>query len=128
MRHGRKKRTFFALCIPVILGCFLIALSFPLAGQSASPAAGLEKHQKAGLTCQVCHKEEPPKAAVPDTQCLACHDLAKVVEKSKGNPNPHASPHLNAGEKPKCAECHHIHKASEVSCAACHSDFKFTMP
>jgi hypothetical protein len=130
MRRKREKKTFVALVVPVMLGCALMVVSFPLWGQSAQPAAGLERHQKAGLTCQGCHKEAPPKVMVPDAQCMTCHgDLAKLIEKSnKAVPNPHASPHLNPGDQPKCDECHHIHKPSEVSCTNCHEEFKFRIP
>jgi hypothetical protein len=98
--------------------------------EAASPAVGLEKHEKAGLTCQSCHKESPPQAVVPGAQCMICHgDLKKLIEKSiKAIPNPHASPHIAPGEQPKCEECHHIHKPSEVSCYSCHQDFKYKMP
>ncbi len=99
-------------------------------GQAAVPAAGLERHQKAGLNCQSCHAESPPKDMVPGSKCMTCHgDLDKLVRmSSKAYPNPHASPHLNPGEMPKCEECHHIHKPSEVSCLKCHEDFKLKMP
>jgi hypothetical protein len=108
----------------------LAVISLHNAGQAASPAAGLERHQKAGLTCQSCHKESPPTAVVPGAQCMTCHgDLSKLLAKSsRAVPNPHASPHIAPGEQPKCEECHHIHKPSEVSCYSCHQDFKYKMP
>ena len=123
-RGLRNPIMIFALA--AVLAAFLIYVP----GQAASPAAGLESHQKAGLTCQNCHKESPPKELVPGAQCLTCHgDLAKLVAKSsKAVPNPHASPHLNPGEVPKCEDCHHIHKPSVVSCKVCHQDFQFNMP
>ncbi|MDQ5985108.1 MAG: Fumarate reductase flavoprotein subunit [Syntrophus sp. SKADARSKE-3] len=110
--------------------CFFILLSFYASGHAAPAAAGLERHQKAGLSCGSCHKETPPKVSVLDSQCMACHgDLAKLVQKTnKTYPNPHASPHLNPGEQPKCEDCHHIHKPSVVSCISCHEEFKFKMP
>lgn len=123
-------RSFDVFCVAFVPFCFLAVFSFYATGQAASPTAGLERHQKAGLTCQSCHKETPPKDAVPDSQCMTCHgDLAKLVQKSsKAVRNPHASPHLNPGEQPKCDDCHHIHKPSVVSCSTCHQDFKFKMP
>jgi hypothetical protein len=30
-------------------------------------------HQAKGLSCAACHKESPPKSAVPDQVCVACH-------------------------------------------------------
>ncbi len=113
-----------------VLVSFLAAVSVQGTDQAAAPAAaGLERHQKAGLTCESCHKEKPPQALVPGDQCMTCHgDLAKLIQKSiKAVPNPHASPHISPGEQPKCEECHHIHKPPEVSCLNCHQDFKFTI-
>lgn len=130
MRSDRRRVRFLIRGVLVICLGVLVLLGHPLGGQSAQPTAGLDRHVKAGLTCQGCHKEEPPSAAVPDAQCLACHgDLAKLMKKStKELTNPHDAHHLGAGEKPKCSECHHIHKASEVSCTYCHQDLKFRMP
>jgi Zn finger protein HypA/HybF involved in hydrogenase expression len=110
---------------------FTAAVSHFDTGQAADgSAAGLDRHQKAGLNCQSCHAESPPKEMVPGSKCMTCHgDLAKLVQKSsKAVPNPHASPHMNPGETPKCEECHHIHKPSEFSCLKCHEDFKQKTP
>jgi Cytochrome c3 len=130
MEDKGDKKGFKAVCIVFTLACLLASLYIFGLGQAASPASGLERHQKAGLTCQSCHQESPPKDLVPGARCMTCHgDLAKLSEKSsKAVPNPHASPHLNPGEQPKCEECHHIHKASEVTCYVCHKDFKYKMP
>ena len=86
-----------------------------------------DKHQKAGVNCQGCHKESPPSKPVPTETCLTCHgDLAKLIARSsKAVPNPHASPHIGPGETPRCDECHHVHKPSDVSCLKCHQDFKY---
>jgi hypothetical protein len=130
MRRRRDQRGVAVFRIAFVPVCFLMAVILSSAAQAASPTAGLEKHQKAGLSCQSCHKETPPKALVLGDQCMTCHgDLAKLLQRSaKAVPNPHASPHINPGEQPKCEECHHIHKPSEVSCAKCHQDFKYKMP
>lgn len=131
MNLKRAKRSFTALCLVSALACLLVAVSLQeTAGQTAPAAAGLERHLKAGLTCQSCHKETPPQAAVTGDQCMTCHgDLAKLIQKSSAAvPNPHASPHISPGEQPKCEDCHHIHKPSEVSCLNCHQDFKYKMP
>jgi hypothetical protein len=116
--------------VAIVLTCLLIVVFMYDNGQTDQPAAGLKRHQKARLTCQSCHKETPPKELVPREQCMTCHgDLAKLIAKSsKAVPNPHASPHISPGEQPKCEECHHIHKPSEVSCNSCHQDFKFKTP
>lgn len=124
----RKKRLSI-LAVFLLLTCLVATLSGHDPVQAVGPAAGLERHQKAGLTCESCHKEAPPKDLVKGEKCLTCHgDLQKLITKSaKAVPNPHASPHLAPGEQPRCEECHHIHKPSEVSCLTCHQDFKYKM-
>jgi hypothetical protein len=81
-------------------------------------------HQAKGLSCAACHKESPPKSAVPDQVCVACHGgVPEII--ARGNnyaPNPHISPH---SADLRCATCHHAHKSSEVSCLACHADKTF---
>jgi len=130
MSPKKQKRGFAAFFILVVLVFILTAVSFHETGQAAPPAAGLEKHQKAGLTCQSCHRETPPQAVVAGAHCMTCHgNLARLIEKSnRAVPNPHASPHISPGEQPRCEECHHIHKPSEVSCLNCHQEFKYKMP
>jgi len=130
MSWNIRKRDLVLFVLPVLLVGFISAFFIIDPGQAAAPGAGLERHLKAGLNCQSCHAESPPKEMVPGSKCLTCHcDLAKLIQKSnKAVPNPHASPHLNPGEAPKCEECHHIHKPSEVSCLKCHEDFKFKLP
>lgn len=105
-------------------------LAICLCGVNAqSTATGLNKHQSAGVSCQNCHTETPPSIVVPDNQCLSCHgDLAQLVEKTnKAYPNPHASPHIEPGNIPKCNDCHNIHKPSTVNCLQCHPEFKFNV-
>lgn len=123
------RRNICLVSIPVFLFCMLATPHFFDLGQAATTTAGLERHQKAGVNCQGCHAESPPKDMVPGSKCMACHgDLAKLVAKSgKAVPNPHASPHMNPGDVPKCEECHHIHKPAEVSCLKCHEDLKYNI-
>lgn len=130
MRLIQLKRCLLFVIIPGLVLSVLAAVSMFDMGQAAAVGAGLERHLKAGLNCQSCHAESPPKEMVPGMKCMTCHgDLAKLVQKSsKAVPNPHASPHLSPGETPKCEECHHIHKPSEVSCLKCHEDFKLKTP
>ncbi|WP_420840894.1 cytochrome c3 family protein [Bradyrhizobium quebecense] len=45
----------------------------------------------------------------------------------EASPNPHASPHLRAGETPVCSECHHVHRLSDISCSSCHGEFQFSV-
>jgi len=84
-----------------------------------------DRHQTRGMTCASCHKEEPPKVAVPTPICQGCHgSYAKIAEKTlKTEPNPHAS---HMGE-PSCESCHHAHKESENQCLSCHQ-FNFKTP
>jgi fumarate reductase flavoprotein subunit len=130
MRHTGKRPPLINLCFPVLLGVLVAALAFPQIGASEEPAAGWVKHQKTGLTCQGCHQEVPPAGAVPDARCVACHGglPERTAKGGKAGVDPHASPHLNPGEQPRCDECHHIHKPSVVSCHDCHSDLAFGQP
>ncbi len=112
------------LAAAVMLG---LAASWP----GPSPGASAEKpfladrHQAKGVACASCHKENPPKAAVPMAVCLGCHgSYAKVAEKTmNASPNPHAS---HMGALP-CENCHHGHKASENQCNTCH-EFNMKVP
>ena len=84
-----------------------------------------DKHKSAGIGCEGCHKEAPPKKNVPTSVCLQCHgDNSKLAEKTeKLSPNPHDS-HLGEID---CDKCHHSHKQSGDYCGSCHS-FKFKVP
>jgi fumarate reductase flavoprotein subunit len=77
------------------------------------------------MDCAGCHKESPPKSAVPTEMCMKCHgSYDKIAKQSdKVSPNPHAS-HL--GPVP-CENCHHAHKPSVNQCAQCH-EFNFEVP
>ena len=78
-----------------------------------------DKHKNRGIECSGCHRENPPKQAVPMEVCMGCHgDYRKVAARTaKLDPNPHDS-HLGSFD---CGKCHHSHKASVNACAACHS-------
>jgi Cytochrome c3 len=84
-----------------------------------------DRHQTKGIACASCHKESPPKAAVPTAVCIGCHgSYAKIAEKTINvSPNPHVS---HMGEL-SCESCHHAHKASENHCSSCH-EFGFKVP
>jgi Cytochrome c3 len=86
-------------------------------------------HRHAGLSCAQCHQEQPPRVAPPSAKCIGCHGDQQVLAKKteSASPNPHAPPHAQPGETPVCTECHHIHRASEVSCSSCHRDFFFNV-
>ena len=77
-----------------------------------------DRHQAKGIACASCHKESPPKAAVPMAVCLGCHgSYEKIASRTiNASPNPHAS---HMGEL-ACENCHHAHKASVSQCNTCH--------
>jgi len=113
-----------------IVLAFLLALGFAgWAGLKSGGAAEknflADRHQARGANCSGCHKESPPKEAVPQDMCLKCHEsYAKIAKQTdKITPNPHAS-HMGALE---CKLCHHAHKPSVNHCASCH-DFDFKVP
>lgn len=87
----------------------------------------IDIHRAAGLKCAQCHHEQPPTLAPAVTTCLGCHgDQRTLANKTSGAiPDPHAPPHLAAGEVQNCNECHHVHRKSEISCSTCHRDFEF---
>ena len=96
----------------------------PFSGVAQAPLLE-EKHKKAGLTCDACHKENLPANRVSTEACLRCHgDYSKLAEQTgKAKPNPHDS-----HEGPiACEKCHHNHKPSENYCASCHN-FGFRVP
>lgn len=120
------KRTHFT---PVVFLALLIAATLvftvPLRGAETKQFLA-DRHKERGLTCEQCHKENPPKQAAKTEACLECHGpydkLAELIQK-KVSPNPHES---HNGNLP-CENCHHAHKASENFCATCH-DFDFKVP
>ncbi len=84
-----------------------------------------DRHKAAGIECNSCHKETPPKEAVKTEVCTGCHGdydaLAKRSEKVE--PNPHES---HEG-KIECGMCHHSHRVSDNYCSRCHA-FGFKVP
>jgi DnaJ-class molecular chaperone len=111
----------------ILVICILLFNSFyslfSFAG--AAPLFLGNKHKVAGITCDGCHKENPPKEQVPTSVCNKCHgDQEKIAEKTlKIIPNPHGS-HLG---NQKCELCHHAHKPSEDHCSNCH-EFNYKVP
>ena len=94
---------------------FCAALALPFAA-SAGPNGSADVHQKAGVTCEACHKT-PNKAPDPAV-CLTCHTPDQVLARTeKVKPTtPHVSPHYDL----TCVECHGVHKAGKDFCAQCH--------
>jgi nitrate/TMAO reductase-like tetraheme cytochrome c subunit len=118
--------TLLAARVVVLAGLALLLLTF------ASPAQDgrlLARHQTAGQTCVACHSEQPPSAKPRPAVCQTCHgDQGKLAATTvKADPNPHAPPHLAAGEAQLCGDCHSIHKQSEVTCIDCHRGFQFNV-
>lgn len=114
--------------------CLLLAalVTFGLAGWLGPDCGGAaeknflaDRHQAKGIECSGCHKESPPKAAVPSEACLKCHGPYEKVAKQTENvsPNPHASHMGQLG----CENCHMGHKPSVDYCSSCHQ-FGYKVP
>ena len=108
---------------------FLVVLVMNVFAQTAVPGSGhgflIDKHTVAHVNCARCHTAG--MATVPRTAtCLTCHGgtyQKLAASTAKDMPNPHES---HRGDVP-CAECHHVHKASETICNQCHT-FDMTTP
>ncbi len=78
-----------------------------------------DRHKDAGITCEGCHKENPPEKKSPMEVCIGCHGnydkLAELTQKSLSNPH---DSHLGEVD---CGNCHHTHKPSEDFCSSCHN-------
>jgi len=118
----RYTRSFFDKIMPrwlvtlVTLFIMLGIFSFVFA---ADGKLLVEKHKSTGVECSSCHKETPPKQAVPTAVCTGCHgDYEAIAKRSeKVEPNPHDS---HEG-KLDCGVCHHSHRESELYCSRCHA-------
>lgn len=88
-------------------------------------------HADAKVACAKCHVQAKPakSPAKPNASCVTCHGPQKALAEktAAAKPNPHAPPHLAAGDTQACNDCHHVHKASEVACTECHRGFKFNV-
>ena len=84
-----------------------------------------DRHGKAGMNCDSCHKADQSKTKVPMEVCLGCHGsyekIAQQTEKS------HRNPHESHNGEVACDHCHHGHKPSQDYCAQCHN-FGFKVP
>ena len=112
---------FLKRCKPLwiaLLAVFAAAVMFSVGAWAQQKPFLADRHGAKGLNCAACHKESPPKEAVPSALCLGCHgDAEKLAMKTAATrPNPHDT-HL--GEM-ACEECHHGHKPSVDACAKCH--------
>jgi hypothetical protein len=108
--------------LPAFAGFLMLLLGFSsFALSQETPDAGkflANRHKAAGVECDGCHKENPPKKEVPTAVCSSCHtDITKAAETKEGQPNPHRA-HMSY---PDCKSCHHAHKPSENQCGNCHN-------
>ncbi len=111
----------YALAV-LSLGSLVSIMGFSgLARSQDAPEAGrylADLHKAAGMECDGCHREKPPKEAVATATCAGCHkEITKSAETKGGQPNPHRA-HMSY---PDCKSCHHAHKPSENQCDNCHN-------
>jgi hypothetical protein len=85
-----------------------------------------DRHQAKGMNCATCHKESPPKAAVPSDTCMKCHGNAEKLAEKTSAVKP-ANPHDSHLGEVACDQCHRGHKAPVNACAQCHT-FGFKVP
>jgi hypothetical protein len=102
----KKRHYLSSAVIAVFVAPLILSLFFAQGTTAATMSMGADKHKAMGLQCGACHKESPPKDAVPATVCMGCHgDSAAMAEKTaKKSPNPHAAKELS------CVMCHKAHK------------------
>ncbi len=108
-------------------GCLAAMMGLVLASPATAEGDFLaDRHVKAGVKCEGCHKETPPAKRVKTEQCQSCHgDYQKLAERTKDmKPNNVHANHLGDID---CRECHQGHKADKLACDECHQ-FKFSMP
>ena len=118
-----KESRFFILAICGFMYIFISGYASPT--WAAEGALLADKHKNTGITCEGCHKENPPKENVSTLMCMNCHgDYAKLAQQTqKAEQNPHKS---HVGEL-DCDKCHHSHKLSTDYCDKCHI-FNFKVP
>jgi fumarate reductase flavoprotein subunit len=85
-----------------------------------------ERHQKQGLSCAACHKEDEPKTPASGAACLVCHkSLDAVAERTKDfEKNPHSN-HITQVSEVECTQCHKGHKEIAPLCHQCHAGMTF---
>jgi len=96
-------------------------------GNLKTKLTGSHFHMLSGIGCDDCHGNNEIKNSVEYDKCINCHDVDKLVEKTKNlkPENPHTSPHY--GKNLDCNLCHHQHSKSENYCNQCHN-FNFIVP
>ena len=100
--------------------CALRGAGTPALAAGSGMAAA---HQKAGVSCTVCHAKTG--VAPKEDTCTGCHKPDALKQKTaKVVPaNPHVSPHYELS----CTNCHAAHKPGTDFCAQCHK-FDFQVP
>jgi fumarate reductase flavoprotein subunit len=118
--------------IAIVLALSLLWAFAPLLSGNAGSAWAAERsllieaHKAAGLNCDACHTESPPKAAATTAACIKCHGNYEAIAKRTEEVTPH-NPHESHQGELECGECHHVHKPSEDFCTQCHQ-FGFKVP
>ena len=129
--HHHRLRRMLTQALHALSAAALLAAAtaLPLTATAVDTTPMLEKHQAAGKKCASCHKESGAKKPVANKVCQDCHGpQPKLAERTaQAHPNPHAPPHLAAGEAQACNDCHKAHQPSEVACNECHRGFKFNI-
>ena len=119
-----------AAAISLTLGSLLACVSLVWSGCSPAWAADrpflIETHTAAGLKCEACHAENPPKTAADMAVCINCHGKYEAIAEKTQKVRPH-NPHESHQGEVECGECHHVHKASVDFCGQCHQ-FGFKVP
>jgi fumarate reductase flavoprotein subunit len=91
----------------------------------SDPASGavsanlINKHEKKGIQCAVCHGTQSVKKSVPKETCIGCHGSYDILSKKSRIHEAMLSPHFEDGTG--CALCHNIHKPSRLLCGQCHN-------
>ncbi len=110
----------------LLLGALTITLVASLGAWSKPPSLLEEIHKNAGVTCDQCHRENPPSSPVPTPICFQCHGSYEKLAEQTENTKPH-NPHASHEGNLDCETCHHVHKPSVNYCAKCHT-FGFKDP
>lgn len=125
----RKDRLSGAWCIGkgilCTIGVLFLLLTVSSAAWPQKPADKgallADRHKEMKIECAQCHQGNP-SAPVATPVCAGCHPNVAKGEKIRENL---ANPHNAHMSYPECADCHHVHKASENQCAGCHNfDYK----
>jgi hypothetical protein len=122
-KRMKDKKILIGLCgmmtLAILAFMNIVIVGYWSSTWAAEGALLADKHKNAGIDCNGCHKENPPKEKVPTAMCMNCHgNYAKLAEQTqKGEHNTHDT-HLGELD---CDKCHHSHKPSADLCGKCHN-------